>query len=70
MEDLVRIFFSETLFTYLNHGPEGIHPSVAEIIDVDIRNEIETIENSKNLDELQDSIMKSTFMSLAGFQLV
>uniref|UniRef100_A0A1Y1L2Q7 HECT domain-containing protein n=2 Tax=Photinus pyralis TaxID=7054 RepID=A0A1Y1L2Q7_PHOPY len=60
-------FLSETLFNYISNGIEATKPSVDEIMNPEIKEELENIKNAPNLIELKRAVWSSTFLSIAGF---
>ncbi|KAL1488697.1 hypothetical protein ABEB36_014496 [Hypothenemus hampei] len=60
-------FFSRTLFNYLSNGVEDTKPYIEEVMNLEIRKELENIRDARNLPELQHIIMNSTFLAIAGF---
>lgn len=55
------------LFTYLVNGTEATKPSLEEIMNTEIRNELETVRDAPDLPELQLAVWNSTFLTIAGF---
>lgn len=60
-------FLSETLFDYLVSGVSNTKPRLDEIMNTEIRTELEAIRDAPGLPELQLAIWNSTFMAIAGF---
>ncbi|KAL1516250.1 hypothetical protein ABEB36_000169 [Hypothenemus hampei] len=60
-------FFSKTLFNFLVNGVRGTKPHINEIVNPEIRNELDKIANTRNLAELQSIVTNSTFMAIARY---
>ncbi|KAL1488696.1 hypothetical protein ABEB36_014495 [Hypothenemus hampei] len=52
-------FFSKTLFNFLVNGVRGTKPHINEIVNPEIRNELDKIANTRNLAELQSIVTNS-----------
>lgn len=59
-------FFSKTLLACILNETNSITPTVQEIHDERVKEEIKKIINSKTLNELQAELMDSSYLSIAG----
>lgn len=61
-------FFSPTLFNQI--VGTIAEETINDITDTEIRNELEQVQNSKDLYELRTTIIEGTYIKLAGWQNV
>lgn len=60
-------FLSETLFSYLVGGADTVKPNLNEIMELNIRQEIENVRDAQTLSELKAAVWNSPFMEIAEY---